>query len=72
MARGSTSIDGYDWRTGRPLAGGREAVGELSTRELEAELTIAASHARRRAERLDTLLGERAKRRATPNSTSTI
>jgi hypothetical protein len=54
----------YDRRTGRPLAGGREAVEELSDAELEAELTIAAGEARRRVERLDVLLAERARRRA--------
>jgi hypothetical protein len=53
----------YDPRTGRPLAGGREAVEELSDAELEAELTIAAGDARRRVERLDVLLAERARRR---------
>jgi hypothetical protein len=53
----------YDRRTGRPLAGGREAVEELSNAELEAELTIAAGDARRRVERLDVLLAERARRR---------
>jgi hypothetical protein len=65
----STSIDGYDRRTGRPLVGSREAVGELSDRELEAEITIAAGAARRRAKRLGTLLSERAKRRKRPTST---
>ena len=53
----------YDRRTGRPLAGGRDAVEDLSDAELEAELTIAAGDARRRVERLDVLLAERARRR---------
>jgi len=53
----------HDPRTGRPLAGGREAVQELSDAELETELTIAAGDARRRRERLDLLLAERARRR---------
>jgi hypothetical protein len=57
------AIRDYDRRTGRPLAGGREAVRELSDTELEAELTIAAADRRRRGARLDALLAERARRR---------
>ena len=59
----SVAMRQYDRRTGRPLAGGRDAVEDLSDAELEAELTIAAGDARRRVERLDVLLAERARRR---------
>ena len=54
----------YDTRTGRPLSNGRDRVDVLTDEELEVEATIAASEARRRASRLDSLLLERARSRA--------
>ena len=54
----------YDERTGRPLVNGRESIEELSDEELEFEVTIAAAEPRQRAQRLDALLLERARRRA--------
>ena len=54
----------YDERTGRPLVDGREMIAELSDDELEQEVTIAAAEPRQRAQRLDALLLERARRRA--------
>ena len=53
----------YDKRTGRPLVNGHESVEELSDDELEVEVTIAAAEPRQRAQRLDALLLERARRR---------
>jgi hypothetical protein len=53
----------YDRRTGRPLIDGRDRVEALTVEELEAEVTIAAAEPRRRAQRLDTLLSELARRR---------
>ena len=52
----------YDDRTGRPLTDGRDLITELTDRELEAEVTIAAAGSKARAQRLDLLLLERAKR----------
>lgn len=53
----------YDKRTGRPLVNGRDCIEELSDDELEVEVTIAAAEPRQRAQRLDALLLERARRR---------
>jgi hypothetical protein len=53
----------YDTRTGRPLIDGRDHIEALTDRELEEELTVAATHASHRASRLDALLLERARRR---------
>jgi hypothetical protein len=53
----------YDERTGRPLVNGRESIRELSDDELELDVTIAAAEPRQRAQRLDALLLERARRR---------
>jgi hypothetical protein len=55
-----------DQRTGRPLIDGRDNIEGLTDDELEAELTIAAAEPLRRAQRLDTLLLERTKRRTEP------
>jgi hypothetical protein len=52
----------YDPRTGRPLVDGRDRIDALTDGELEEELTIAAAEPRR-ADRLDALLHEQAKRR---------
>jgi hypothetical protein len=54
----------YDERTGRPLTDGRDLITELTDAELEAEVTIAAAEPTARAQRLDSLLLERAKRHA--------
>jgi hypothetical protein len=54
----------YDRRTGRPLVDGRDLIEALTVEELEAEVTIAAAEPRRRERRLDTLLGELARRRS--------
>jgi hypothetical protein len=54
----------YDGPTGRPLAGGRDLITELTDDELEIELTIAVAEPTRRAHRLDQLLLERAKRKS--------
>jgi hypothetical protein len=52
-----------DQRTGRPLTDGHDRIDALTDDELEAELTIAAEDPRWRAERLDSLLLERTRRR---------
>lgn len=67
-ARGEVpkSMRQVDQRTGRPLEDGFDRVDALTDAELEAELTIAAAEPRHRAERLDTLLLERTRRRARP------
>jgi hypothetical protein len=59
-------IRNYDERTGRPLTGGRDQIDALTTDELEAELTIAASEPTRRAQRLDAILRELARRGRRP------
>ena len=53
----------HDPRTGRPLVDGRDRLEALTDRELEQELTIAAAEPRHRADRLDALLHEQARRR---------
>ena len=53
----------YDARTGRPLVDGRDRIDALTDEELEVEATIAAHEPRRRGQRLDALLLERARRR---------
>jgi hypothetical protein len=53
----------YDPRTGRPLVDGHDRIDALTDRELEHELTIAAAEPRHRADRLDALLYEQARRR---------
>jgi len=53
----------FDKRTGRPLVDGRDNIELLTTRELEADLTIAAAEPKRRAPRLDAVLLELARRR---------
>jgi hypothetical protein len=56
---------GRDPRTGRPLAGGREAIESLSDEDLELELTIAASAPDHlKSERYAALLNEKKRRRA--------
>ena len=58
----STIAHTIDVRTGRPLAGEREAIESLTDVELEREVTIAAlEHARVR--RFELLLAERRRRR---------
>jgi len=52
----------YDTRTGRPLTDGEDRIDTLSNDELEAELTIAAAEPTRRANRLDDVLVELARR----------
>jgi hypothetical protein len=52
----------YDRRTGRPLTEGEDRIDTLSNDELEAELTIAAAEPTRRANRLDDVLVELARR----------
>jgi hypothetical protein len=52
-----------DGRTGRPLVDGRDNVEALTLAELEAEVTIAASEPRHRANRLNRLLRELERRR---------
>jgi hypothetical protein len=52
----------YDRRTGRPLTDGEDRIDALSNDELEAELTIAAAEPTRRADRLDDVLVELARR----------
>jgi hypothetical protein len=52
----------YDRRTGRPLTEGEDRIDALSNDELEAELTIAAAEPTRRANRLDDVLVELARR----------
>ena len=53
-----------DLATGRPLVDGRDDAFEaLTESEIEIELTVAASDARRRGRRLDALLQERTRRR---------
>ena len=47
----------------RPLVDGRDNLEELTLEELEAEVTIAASAPRHRADRLNSLLGELERRR---------
>ena len=54
----------YDERTGRPLTDGQDMITDLTDRELEAEVTISSAEPVRRAQRLDLLLLEQAKRRA--------
>jgi hypothetical protein len=58
----------YDRRTGRPLSDGRDLVEELTVEELEAEVTIAAADPQRRADRLEKLLREKARRRLRPGA----
>jgi hypothetical protein len=53
----------YDPRTGRPLVDGHDRIDALTDGELERELTIAAEQPRHRADRLDALLYEQARRR---------
>jgi hypothetical protein len=52
----------YDKLTGRPLTDGEDRIDTLSNDELEAELTIAAAEPTRRANRLDEVLVELARR----------
>jgi hypothetical protein len=52
----------YDTRTGRPLTDGEDRIETLSDDQLEAELTIAAAEPTRRANRLDNVLVELARR----------
>jgi hypothetical protein len=52
----------YDTRTGRPLTDGEDRVDTLSNEQLEAELTIAAAEPTRRADRLEDVLVELARR----------
>ena len=52
----------YDPRTGRPLVHGEDRIDALTDGELEAELTIAAAEPHRRAQRLDAVLVELARR----------
>ena len=52
----------YDPRTGRPLIDGRDDPQGLTDDELEAELTIAVARPQQRANRLDALLCELARR----------
>lgn len=52
----------YDIRTGRRLTDGEDRIDTLSNDELEAELTIAAAEPTRRANRLDDVLVELARR----------
>jgi hypothetical protein len=52
----------YDRQTGRPLTDGEDRIDALSNDELEAELTIAAAEPTRRANRLDDVLVELARR----------
>ena len=52
----------YDPRTGRPLVKGEDRIDALTDGELEAELTIAAAEPNRRAQRLDAVLVELARR----------
>ena len=58
-----------DQRTGRPLVDGRDRIDALTDEELEADLTIAAAEPRKRAQRLDSLLLERTRRRIEPLAT---
>jgi hypothetical protein len=58
-----------DQRTGRPLVDGQDRIEALTDEELEAELTIAAEEPRHRAQRLDSLLLERTRRRMEPLAT---
>jgi hypothetical protein len=62
----------YDKRTGRPLTDGKDVIEQLTTEELEAELTIAAAEPKLRAPRLDAILLELTRRRpdAYPRSRS--
>ena len=54
----------FDSATGRPLVDGRDDdLAHLSDGELEIELTVAASDARRRSRRLDAVLLELTRRR---------
>jgi hypothetical protein len=52
-----------DTRTDRPLVDGQDRIDRLTDIELEAEVTIAAAQPHRRADRLDALLHELARRR---------